>query len=149
MATDAFTGPVDCLVFSFPPGARADVGLQLLLDRVDAGAVELLDLECIGVGAEGQGTRLPLSTVHADGGPDLSAFDGVESLILEQDDLDEIASDLEPGGFAVAVVYEERSLSSVASAWAAAGGTLLLSGGVDIVDLEHAIEHTGSEGGEV
>lgn len=142
MATDTFTGPVDYVVFSFPPGARADVGLQLLLDRIDAGVIEILDLECVGRADDGSGTRLALAELQVEGGFDLSVFDGAESRILDGEDLDAIAAALQPGWVAVAIVYEERSLADVAGAWTAAGGELLLSGGVDLDDLEEALTDT-------
>ena len=55
-----------------------------------------------------------------------------------------IAAGLEDGQFAVALVYEDRSLASAAAAWTSAGGSELFSGGVAIDDLEDAL----SEGTE-
>lgn len=148
MATESFAGPVDYLVFAFPPGARADVGLQLLLDRVDAGLVDILDLECIARDDEGSVARVPLDRLAVEGGFDLSVFEGAESGILDAEDLDQVARSLEPGWIAVAVVYEERSLAAVAGAWEAAGARLLLAGGVELDDLESALEATRDEEGD-
>ena len=71
---------------------------------------------------------------------DLSVFDGVMSGILDDEDVAAIANALPQGEFALAIVYEDRSLAAAAGAWSAVGGAELFSGGVDIDDLEHAIE---------
>lgn len=71
---------------------------------------------------------------------DPSLFDGASSGILDSQDLATIASGLERGQLAVALVYEDRSLAAVAEAWASVGGAELFSGGVDITDLDHALD---------
>lgn len=73
-------------------------------------------------------------------GIDLAAYDGVESGILEADDLAGIAAELQSGQIALVIVYEDRSLAIAAEKWSAAGGIELFSGGVDLEDLEHALE---------
>lgn len=138
MATETFAGPVDFLVFAFPVGADIAEGLSAVLDRVDAGFIELLDLQVIG--RDGGGAPVPLSLTDVQPAADLTVFDGVRSDILDQQDLTEIAAALEPGQFAIAIVYEDRSLAAAAAAWAGAGGQELLSGGVDIADLERALD---------
>ena len=60
MADEAFAGPVDYLVFAFPEGAAISTGLHAVLERVDAGVLEILDLELIGRDAEGAPVRLSL-----------------------------------------------------------------------------------------
>lgn len=138
MATDAFAGPIDFLVFTFPAGAAVGAGLSAVLDRVDAGTIELLDLEIVGLNADREPVRLALADVQGD--TDLSAFAGAESGILDADDLGRIAEALQPGDFAIALVYEDRSLASAAAAWSAVGGAELFSGGVDIAELERALD---------
>lgn len=147
MSTDFYTGPVDYLVFSFPRGAAVDAGLQQLKSHVDAGTVVLLDVEVIGRGDDGAPVHLSLSELEPPGGFDLSAFADAESRILDDEDLVLIAQELAPGWVAVAVVYEERSMADVVQSWSDAGGTLLLSGGVDLVELDQAL--SGTENGEL
>ena len=141
MATETFTGPIDYVVFAFEDGASIGPGLHRLIEHVDAGLVELLDLELVRVDADGRAQRGTLDEEHDASGLDLSVFAGAASGILEQDDLDAIAAQLQDGQFALVVVYEERTLADAADAWLAAGGVELLAGGVDIEDLEHALEH--------
>lgn len=138
MATDVFAGPVDYLVFTFPPDvvrggdAALGAGLTEVLGRVEGGVIEVLDLEVIRVGADGTAVAGPL---------DLPAdFAGVYSGILDTDDVQRVADALEPGGVAIALVYEDRSLATAAAAWITAGGTELLVGGVDMIDLSESLE---------
>lgn len=140
MATEEFAGPVDFLVFAFDEGADLGAGFNAVLERVEDGIIEILDIELIGRDADGGAVRLARTDVQGSTGLDLSVFDGVESQILDAEDLAGIAGALEAGQVAVAIVYEDRSLASAAAAWAGVGGTELFSGGIDIADLEHALE---------
>lgn len=139
MADATFTGPVDFLVFAFPPGAEIGQGLRAVLDAASSGAIDLLDIECVRVGESGAPVSFPVTELPASADLDGSIFDGVDSEVLEDDDLAEIAAGLEPGGFAVALVYEDRTLASAASAWAGVGGVELLSGGVDMEALARIV----------
>lgn len=147
MSTDLYTGPVDYLVFSFPPGAAVDGGLQLLKGHVDAGTVVLLDVEVVGRAEDGTPLHLALADLRPAGGFDLTVFEDAESRILDEEDLAEIAGALQVGWVAVAVVYEERSVADVVQSWSDAGGTLLVSGGVDVVELDRTL--SAPENGEL
>lgn len=140
MATETYAGPVDYLVFAFGQGADVTAGLKEVLARVDAGHIDLLDLEVIGRDNRGFPLSLSLADVSPDADATLAEFEGAASGILDDGDLGGIAAALEDGQFAVAVVYEDRSLASAADAWALAGGVELFSGGVDIADLETHLE---------
>lgn len=134
----AYVGPIDYLVFAFPAGARIGAGLSGLLDAVDRGHIEVLDLEVVGAGPDGRGIRLSLSDAAFD--DDLAAFEGAESGLLDQDDLNTIAGSLDPGSFAVALLYLEHTLDAVAAEWAAAGGAPLLEGGIEVGELAAALD---------
>ena len=139
MATEQFAGPVDYLVFRFPAGASVGAGLKAVLDQVDAGAIEVLDLEVITRSSEGKAHTIALTDLQGAADIDLAVFEGVDSGILDADDIAAIADALDPGDFALALVYEDRSLAQAAAAWASTGGTELVSGGVAIEDLEQTI----------
>jgi len=139
MATEEFSGAIDYLVFAFPFGVDVSAGLAQVLARVESGIVEVLDIEAIERASDDTPRRIPISELHGDGTLDLSAFDGAASNILEPDDLAAIVGELPPEGFAIAVIYEDRSMASAAAAWRAAGGRLVWTGGVAVDDLEHAL----------
>lgn len=143
MATANFCGPINLVVFAF--GADADIapGLALLLARAQRGDIELLDLEVIGQ-AGGAATPLRLDGLVTDGF-DPHVFDGIESGILDADDLSMIAEELGPAQVAVVVVYEDRVLADVAAAWETAGGRELWSGGVDVAGLDESLASAGED----
>ena len=143
MASEAFAGPVDYLVFAFPADASVSTGLAAVSSRVEEGVVDVLDLEVIQPGADGTAIRGPLDRLA--GASDASRFAGAYSGVLDADDVQRVADALEPGGFAIALVYEDRSLAAAAAAWTAAGGTELFAGGVDIIDLADSLESDSLE----
>lgn len=140
MATEQFAGPVDYIVFALPVGADPGPGLRALLQRVEQSIVEVLDLEIIARDDAGAPVKLTLADLQASTSLNLSVLDGAESGILDAEDLAEIASVLEDGQLAIALVYEDRSLAEAAAAWTRVGGTELFSGGIDLSDLEHALD---------
>lgn len=139
MATEQFAGPVNYLVFTLDEHADLGPGLTALLDRFDQGIVEILDIELIGRDESCTAAKRSFNDLDGITSIDTSAFDGAESGILDSDDLASIASELQAGQIALAVVYEDRSLAAAAGAWAAAGGVELFSGGVDIEELDRTL----------
>ena len=108
--------------------------MQAVLDRVAAGLIEVLDVEVVGRAADGSARLLPFAEVSG-----MDQLTGAESDILDEVDLTDIASALEPGRFAVAFVYEDRTLASAADAWSAVGGSEVVAGGVDLAELERLL----------
>ena len=140
MASEEFAGPVDYLVFSFDQGTDIGPGMQALLVRVDQGIIEVLDIELISKDSAGHPSKSQFADLLAVTGFDLGLLEGVDSGILDAEDMDTIVADLQDGQFAVAIVYEDRSLATAAEAWVRAGGAEVFSGGVAISDLDHALE---------
>lgn len=140
MATEQFVGPVAYLVFAFSRDADLGAGLSDVLECVRQGTIEILDIEIITRDLEGTPVKLTFEDVQGTTTLDLSVFHGAESDILDDQDLAGIASALDRDQLAVALVYEDRCLATAAASWTKVGGVELFSGGVDITDLEHALE---------
>ncbi len=140
MATEHFAGPVNYLVFAFDAHADLGGGLAAVLESVQAGTIEILDVELVSRGAAGEAAVVPLSVLDGVTGVDLAVFEGAESGILDDEDLAAIAAELSDGQVALAVVYEDRSLAAAAQAWTAAGGVEVFSGGIDIHDLAQTLD---------
>lgn len=140
MTSKVFSGPVDYLVFSFDEGADIGPGLQALLARVEEGLTEVLDIEFFRRDAAGRPSKMCFSELLGVTGFDLDLLDGADSGILDAEDRETIVSRFEDGQFALAIVYEDRSLSTAAAAWIQSGGSEVFSGGVAIADLERALE---------
>ncbi len=139
MATEQFVGPVDYLVFTFDEHDDLGPGLTAVLDRVRDGIVEILDIELITRNADGAPVKRTFADLDGVTDVDLAVFDGVESGILDAEDLAGIAAELEAGQVALAIVYEDRSLALAADAWTQAGGTELFVGGIDLNELDQAL----------
>jgi len=141
MATEEFFGPVDYLVFAFDQGADLGAGLHALLTQVANGTIEILDIEVItrdpATGKPSVGSLAELATATD---VDLAVFDGAASGILDAEDLATVASGLGDTQFALVVIYEDRSLASAAEAWSRVGGIEVLSGGVDLADLDRILQ---------
>ena len=140
MATEQFSGPVNYLAFAFDNNADLGAGLAATLDRVHEGVIEILDIEVIARGSDDLPEKRKLTDLSGVTGIDLAVFDGVESGILDAEDHADITSELHHGQLALVVVYEDRSLAAAAREWASVGGIELFSGGIDIADLERALE---------
>ena len=95
MASEEFSGPVDYLVFSFDQGTDIGPGLQALLDRVDQGIIEVLDIELISKDSAGHPSKGQFADLLDVTGFDLDLLEGVYSGILDAEDLDTIVADLE------------------------------------------------------
>lgn len=140
MATEKFAGPLSFLVFAFDRGVDCGPGLESLLEAVEQGRIEILDIEFIARDDAGSPVEYTFPEGQEPGGVDLAEFTGANSRILDAEDLGTVAAVLTAGQFAIAVVYEDRSLAAAASAWSAGGGVEVLSGGIDVVELEHLLE---------
>ena len=85
---------------------------------------------------------VPLTEVAPETPDSLRAFEGVESGILNQEDLDTIANTLAPNTFALALVYVSHALDPLTAAWERAGGQVVLAGAIDPEELESALQQT-------
>jgi len=125
MSDDKYTGPLNFAVFALP--IYADLAQATTeLQRLAAGHhAEILDVEIVSLSGEGSAQRGQLPA-------DLAA---IETDLLQDDDLQAIADDLEPGEKALVVVYEDRTLSALSERVASAAGRELWAGGIDAADL--------------
>ena len=90
------TGPIDYLVVAFPHAHFTGEAFPLLVDLVERGIIRILDLTFIQKAEDGTVSGLELTEL-ADGGVDLTIFEGASSGLLGDDDLAEAANALAPG----------------------------------------------------
>lgn len=126
-----FAGPVEYAIVEFPQGTPVAAGFELLADQVAAGTIEILDVEFVGHGVGGAGRK-----IEGDGLPEsdretLAGLLDYESNLLDQEDFDVIASEIDPDSIACVIVYEERALIPTFEAWSAGGAKLVFAGGID------------------
>ena len=117
------TAPMRYLVLAFPDGNISDEIASELADLVDKKIIRILDIVFV--------------TKDASGGVNVLEFDELENLVgfaeidgevgglIGPDDLDFVASELEPGAAAAVLLVEDLWAAPLASALDRSGGVLL------------------------
>ena len=126
--TEQDIGPIDYLTVEFPRAKLTGEGLAALVDLVDRGIIRILDLRFVKREQDGSFTALAVSDFDGDGLLDLAVFEGVESGLLDDDDLNQAASVIEPGSAAGLLVYENTWAGPFVSAMRRAGAEVVASG---------------------
>ena len=81
-------------------------GLAALVDLVDRGIIRILDMRAVTREADGTFTAVAITDLDHDGTLDLAIFEGIESGLLDDDDLREAAELIEPGKVVALLLYE-------------------------------------------
>jgi Family of unknown function (DUF6325) len=118
-------GPVSYLIVEFPGSKMTGEGLPILVDLVDQGLIRVLDLLFVTRGEDGSLTAVELRDLDNDGDLDLTIFEGATSGLLDDSDLADAASVVEPGSSAAILLFENR--------WAAGFTQALRRGGAEVV----------------
>lgn len=135
-------GPVDFLVIEFPGARVTSGGFEQLLTLADQGVIDVLDLEFVASDVDGNVRTVELQELGDGDGADLSAWMGASSGLLDDTDLQLIASSLQPGSIAAVVIYENRWIFSVVDAWRREGARLIADGGLSPDELVAALDAT-------
>ncbi|GGY09004.1 DUF1269 domain-containing family protein [Streptomyces tanashiensis] len=133
-------GPIDYVVVEFPGNHMTGEAFPLLVDLVERGIIRLLDLMFIRKGEDGSVTALEIADLTGDGNLDLAVFEGAQSGLLGQDDLEEAAAAVEPGNSAGLLIYENVWAAPFATALRRGGAQLVASGRVPVQALLASLE---------
>lgn len=133
-------GPVDYLVLEFPGNRMTGEGLPMLLDLVDRGIIRILDFAFVTKGTDGSVAGIEVTDLDADGELDVAIFEGARSGLVDDDDLAEAGSVLEPGSSAGVLVYENLWAAPLARELRRGGAQLVASGRVPVQALLASIE---------
>jgi hypothetical protein len=128
-------GPVDYLVVEFPGSKMTGEGLPMLVDLVDRGVIRILDLVFVSKGLDGTVAGIAVADLDGDGELDLAVFEGSASGLLDEDDISEAASVLEPGSSAGILVYENTWAAPFAAALRRGGAQLVAGGRIPVPAL--------------
>ena len=140
-------GPIDYLALEFPDARVNGEGLAALLDLVDKGTVRILDLRAVKREVDGTFTEMEIADFDSDGTLDLAVFRGVSSGLLDDDDLSQAASLIEPGKVVALVVWENTWAAPFVSAMRRVGADVIASGRIpadevvamlDVLEAEEA-----------
>jgi hypothetical protein len=140
-------GPVDYLVVEFPGNRLSGEGMPLLVDLVDRGIIRILDLVFIQKDLDGTVSGLALADLDEDGELDLAVFEGVQSGLIDEDDIEEAGGVLERGSAAGLLVYENLWAAPFAAAMRRAGGQVVASGRIPVQALIESLDATEAKFG--
>ena len=118
-------GPVDFAVIAFPGNQFRGEIAPAISELVDAGTIRVIDIAFVGKGADGDAVAMELTELDPDVQAALESA-GVEvGGLFNEDDLMDIAADLEPNNSAAVLVWENVWARKVTQAMRDAGGELV------------------------
>jgi hypothetical protein len=121
-------GPISYLVVEFPGSKGTGEGFPILVDLVDRGVIRILDLVFVTRDEKGTTMRVELSDLDGDGLLDLSVFQGASSGLLDQSDIADAGSVLDPGSSAGILLFENRWATPFVQALRRGGAELVAAG---------------------
>jgi len=132
---DIDVGPIDYLALVFPGAKLNGDGMNALVELIDRNIIHVLDLRFVKRGTDGTIIALTIADMDGDGVLDVAVFEGVESGLLDEDDLAEFASLVEPGDAVGIIVYENTWAIPFVSAMQTAGAEVLASARIPALDV--------------
>jgi len=138
--SDLDVGPIDYLALEFPTARLNGEGLAILVDLADRGIIRILDARFAQKEEDGSFTAMALTDLDGDGTLDLAIFEGVESGLLDDDDLSQAISLIEPGSGVALIVYENSWAGPFVSAMRRVGAEVIASGRIPAEDVVAALD---------
>jgi hypothetical protein len=134
-------GPIDMVVIGFPPDApMTGDAIPLFLDLVEKGIIRVFDVMFVQKDADGTFSGFDLADMDQDSIGDLAAFSGASSGLLDDEDAEKVANEIEPGTAAVMIVYENRWAGPFAAAVRRNGGIMLAYERIPVQSLIAALD---------
>jgi hypothetical protein len=121
-------GPISYVIVEFPGNKMTGEGLPILVDLVDRGVIRILDLMFITRDTDGSTQTIDVRDIDSDGQLDLAVFEGASSGMLDDGDLADAASVIEPGSSAGILIFENRWAAPFAHALRGGGAELIAAG---------------------
>lgn len=138
--TEHDVGPIDYLALEFPHAKVTGSGMAILLNLADAGIIRILDLRFLLRGEGDSFSVIAVTDLDNDGELDLAVFEGVESGLLDHDDLAAAAALVAPGTAVGVLVYENTWAGPFVTAMTQAGAQLLASARIPATDVISALD---------
>ena len=135
-------GPVSYLIVEFPGSKMTGEGLPILVDLVDRGLIRILDLLFVKRDEDGTLTTAELTDLDGDGELDLMVFEGAASGLLDESDLADAATVVEPGSSAAILLFENRWATPFTQALRRGGAEVVAAGYVPLDALAASLDAT-------
>lgn len=120
---DTSYGPADLYVVAFPSDHVPDRVRQALVEALVGGVITLLDLTVVKRRLDGSVGVVEIESLGDE--LDLTVLEATGTGLLGDEDLDQIAADLEPGTSALAILLENTWARSIAAAVIDSGATVV------------------------
>jgi len=137
-------GPISYLIVEFPGNKMTGEGLDVLVDLVDRGIVRVLDLLFVARDEDGSTRMIELSDIDNDGELDIAVFEGASSGLLDESDVADAASVIEPGSSAGVLIFENRWALPFTQALRRGGAELVAAGYIPQDDLAASLDSSES-----
>ena len=125
-ANEEELGPIDIVVIGYPADAPlTGEAAPYLLDLVDQGIIRVLDVLFVMEGEDGTFSGFEATDLSPESLGDFHVFAGATTGMLGADDVDTVASTIEPGSAALVIMYENRWAAPFAAAVRRNGGVLI------------------------
>jgi Family of unknown function (DUF6325) len=147
MADDDALGPISYLIVEFPGNKMTGEGMPILVDLVDQGLIRILDLLFVTRDEAGSLRAVELRDLDLDGQIDVTLFEGASSGLLDDSDLADAASVIEPGSSAAILLFENRWARSFAQALRRGGAELIAAGYVPLDAIAESLDAAETAGG--
>jgi hypothetical protein len=133
-------GPIDYLALELPAAKVRGEGFAALVDLVDRGIIRVLDMRAVRREYDGTFTAIAITDLEHDGTLDFAIFEGIESGLLDDDDLRQVAELIEPGKVVALLLYENTWAAPFVAAMRRAGAELIASGRIPADEVEAALD---------
>jgi len=121
-------GPVEYMIVAFPGNQFKGEIVPALQDLVDAGTINIIDLAFVIKDGEGNMAALEAGDLDSEVGSAFAKLGGVNGGLLNEEDLEAAAEELEPNSSAALLVWED--------VWATRLRDAILNAGGELLDLE-------------
>jgi uncharacterized membrane protein len=136
VSDDDIHGPIDYVLLEFQADQLRGEVAAAVLDLVDAGLVQIDDLVIIAKDDDGTVSGIALDALSEE----FAAFEGVNSGLLGDEDIQEAASAMQPGTLAALLVYENVWARPFVGAVYRAGGEVIASGRIPADVVNEALD---------
>lgn len=133
-------GPVDWIVVEFPGSRFSGEIAPILADLVERDLVRVLDLVVLKKDADGMLEAFELSDLDESEIGGLRDHETELAMLLSEEDVQKLATAIEPGSSAAVLVWENKWAAPFGSAVRRAGGQLVASGRIPVQAILAAIE---------